>query len=111
MTLVAVYLSADRPHERVRALHKLRDHFRRTKCGLIVMAGDFNFVMEAGDRWSTLSGAPGHPNSREVAAMKELCSEFGLEEWYQPECTNCTAGIWSRLDGAYANVHQADLQM
>ncbi len=108
-TLASIYLSHDKPHERVQALRRLRDHLRQRFCGLIVVAGDFNFVIDAMDRWSDLSGAPGRANEREAATLKELCTEFELLEWYQPEFTNCTAGVRSRLDRIYVNMPRAEL--
>ena len=109
LTIACVYLSAVRPHERVRDLHCPRDHLRHATRGLVIIAGDFNFVTSQSDRWNDATGAPGNPNVRETDCHRQICSEFSLKEWHQPEFTNVTAGVRARIDRVYVNLHAADL--
>ena len=76
MILITAYLCAIHPHERVRALMRIRDHLRMSGTSLIVLAGDFNFVTDPNDRWSEVTGTASGGNDRETQALHSVCGEF-----------------------------------
>jgi len=115
LDLVAVYLKtgdgkAERDARR-RAIHLLSLKLRTPDQALTVMAGDWNFVREKGDRvdleHSRISQAEADEAEHEEM-MNTLLTPFRLHEIHQEAMTHCSSRVTSRIDRVYTNIHLAD---
>lgn len=93
--------------ERARIRLQLARHIRPQDRALSVIIGDWNFVREREDRYSTLNEDwTGERDSLEHQEMvAQLLQPFGLYEMMQPAVTHRSVLGVSRLDRAYINAH------
>ena len=76
---------------------------------LVVLAGDFNYVADAGDRVSLNSGvASGRRDKSEELHWTSSLGRWGIREMYQGSFTHASAAARSRLDRFYSNLHQSE---
>ena len=109
MAIYNVHMDHESHELREKQLHQIAEHQTRHATSHIVMAGDWNFAMAAGDRISPTSGnEQAHPD-REAALWDNLFPNF--TELFQPEPTRRgrAGGQWARLDCIYSNMHSSEL--
>ena len=104
-----VHLDHSTTANRVAQLHLLADHRAHSEPAHFVFAGDWNFVVEPGDR-----AAPGKGQEQDIPDPEaDLWERLfpNVHEVYQVEPTRKggDGGQWSRLDRVYSSLHFADL--
>lgn len=101
------YLDANFSSERSRTIRKLAAKVRPRSSTLTVLAGDFNFVTDRKDRWSTQAERwAENRDSKDTEVLDDcLLQPFGLHEWEQTHFTCDPKGARARLDRMYVNQH------
>jgi len=109
LDIVCVYMDASSSQARQTTIRKLAAALRPQSTTLTVMMGDFNFVMNPRDRWSTSKlGWADNGDNKDAELLEKLILEpFGLVEWEQSHYTCQAKGARSRIDRAYSNQHTA----
>ena len=105
----AIYLSPDDPGKRDEELRRLAEVLGPSVHN--ILAGDFNFVTNDGDRISKGDGAcnSGAADKRNAGKWKGIASKFDLKEFQQEAYTCENSYGWSKIDRVYTNLHTADL--
>ena len=108
LDITCAYFDATSHDARRSAIHVLSQSLRGRSVALSIVMGDFNFVMDRKDRWSSLGGdwaANGDLQEAELMHNKVL-RPFGLVELEQDAFTcESTNGCRARLDRIYQNQH------
>ena len=102
------YLDATSSVERCRVLRCLGRRIRPQVSTLTILAGDFNFVVDEKDRWSTQGDCwADNRDVRDALILHDyVLAPHNLIEWEQPHFTcESTTGGRSRIDRIYVNQH------
>ena len=107
LDIVCVYLDATSSAERCRTMRKVGGRISPRSTALTVLAGDFNFVVNATDRWSTQGERwADNGDGKDTEVLEEcILHPFGLHEWEQSHHTCDASGARARLDRIYNNQH------
>jgi len=107
LEICCVYLDATSSSERCRVLKHLGGRMRVPSSTLTVSAGDFNFVMDEKDRWSSEACRwADNGDSRDAEILHEhVLQPFAFHEWEQVHFTCEAKGARARLDRIYINQH------
>ena len=109
LDIVCMYADTHSSRERRAAMDALATVLKPQHLALTILAGDFNYVCDAKDRWNKDQGDwTGDGDMGDEKHFNErLGQPFQLYEWHQPEPTYNSAAARSRLDRVYTNQHLA----
>ena len=111
LDIFCVYLDTSSSPNRQNSIKRISKAVRPKDKVLSIIAGDFNFVEYAEDRWNLNAGefSGGNNNNDNDAKVFEeaLRDTSGFYEWEQPHFTCEAGGARSRIDRMYTNQHIA----
>ena len=95
---------------RDRSHQTIQEHLATPRTTLSILAGDWNYVPYAHDRWCcSAQNWSGHRDETEAAkAMEDVFHPKGLHELYQEAHTYFSSTATSRIDRVYTNHHPSE---
>jgi len=109
MDIYCVYLDTASSHNRQQSIRKISDSLQPKTSVLSIIAGDFNFVENAEDRWNIVAqeySGTNNSNALDAEVFKDLIrTPFDFCEWEQPYYTCDAGGARSKVDRMYINQH------